>query len=187
MFDAMDARVLRRVACARLYFVAVQNGPPELAANTQYDSAQSTVGIWPLGAAIGVLAGAATAGILVGLGMRHGTAMQPFAGAGRILLVNSTGSYSDPLLVAVGLLMHLVLAAIAGCAALALARRFPTRVLPASLAVAAFAWFASAWVLPESLRAVTEDLSRSEQLLFFSVLGVTLWLGIRLALDAKRG
>ena len=62
------------------------------------------------------------------------------------------------------------------------ARRLGGRVLAASFAVAGLAWMASGWILPESFRAITADLSRGEQFLFFSVLGITLWAGIRLAL-----
>lgn len=134
----------------------------------------------------GLLSGAATSGILIGLGWRHGTALQPFAGAGRVLLGSPSSRLPELLLVVVGLALHLVLAMLAGWVTIAFMRRLGARLVVAAVCVTLLAWVATAWVLPESLRAVTADLSRPEQLLFFSVLGVTLWFGIRLAFEAQQ-
>ena len=56
-----------------------------------------------LGIQTGIVAGAATAGAIIGLGVRHGAALTPFAMAGRIMVG------AAPWLIAIiaGVLLHL--------------------------------------------------------------------------------
>jgi hypothetical protein len=132
-------------------------------------------------ARVGLVSGAATAGVLIGFGLRHGTALQPFTGAGRILLTTGTGRVPEAMLAFLGAASHFAMAAAIGWVAVAVSRRMPHRAPIIALLVAAAVWIAAEWILPTALRALTADLSRLQQLIYFSVLAVTLWGGIRLA------
>lgn len=130
---------------------------------------------------IGVIAGAATAGVLLGFGLRHGTALQPLTGAGRIMLSSLAFHVPEAVLAIVGAILHLAITTLWAWCALQVVRRMAGRTALATTMVAAGAWVVSAWVLPSLLGAVTIDLSLGQQLVFFGVLDVTLWGGIRLA------
>jgi hypothetical protein len=133
---------------------------------------------------VGVFAGAATAGTLIGFGLRHGTALQPFAGAGRILLGSASARVSEVVLAFIGALLHFVLTTAWAWLALVLLGRASMGVPAAAAAAAIMAWLLTTWVLPASLAAPTADLSAIQLVLYYVVLCVTLWGGIRLALQS---
>lgn len=80
-----------------------------------------------------------------------------------------------------GAAAHFAIAAAIGWVSVALSRRMPQWAALIATAVALSAWMASEWVFPAALRALTADLSRTQQLVYFIVLAITLWGGIRFA------
>ena len=134
---------------------------------------------------VGLIAGAATAGVLIGLGLRHGTALQPFAATGRIMLSAVAGRLPETVLAFAGAVIHFAVATFLAWCAVKLVKHVGGRALIGAVAVALVAWVASTWLFPTGLRALTADLSFGQQLVYYSVLGITLWGGIRLASDEE--
>lgn len=134
---------------------------------------------------VGLIAGAATAGVLIGLGLRHGTALQPFSATGRIMLSGAAPRLPETVLAFTGTVVHFAVATLFAWGAVSLVKHVGGRVLIAACLVAAVAWIASAWVFPSGLRSLTADLSGAQQLVYYSVLGTTLWGGIRFASMAE--
>ena len=135
------------------------------------------------GMRVGAVAAAATIGAVIGLGLRHGLALRPFAAAGRALLekLGVMGSPSESALV--GLMM-------VACAIIVLGVCFtivaaPLRGLPllvAAIVFGAIAWSVSAFVVPSILAWSTGTVLGSAQRLFiFGMLTIALVVGMRLA------
>ena len=91
----------------------------------------------------------------------------------------------EPVLAFAGAAIHFALATILAWCAVKLVKYAGGRALVGAAMVALVAWIISAWVFPPALRALTADLSFVQQLLYYSVLGITLWGGIRLASEGE--
>lgn len=135
------------------------------------------------GIRVGIVAAAATIGAVIGLGLRHGLALRPFASAGGALLdrIGVTGSSSASVLLGL---------AMAACAIIVLGVCFtvvaaPLRGLPllvAAIVFGAIAWGVSAFVVPSILVWSTGAVLGSAQRVFiFGMLTIALVAGMRLA------
>jgi hypothetical protein len=87
----------------------------------------------------------------------------------------------DPLLAFTGAIVHFTMMMAVAWVAVTLSNRWPQWTQLAVIGVVVVVWIANTWLLPATFRAVTADLSATHKLLFYTVLAVTLWGGIRLA------
>lgn len=132
-----------------------------------------------LGAITGAIAGAATAGALVGLGLRHGVALDPFLFAGR----SAIGAAGPVLATIVGVLMHLAWMLVWGaCFTVVAAPLRGARLALAALAFAAVVWTIATYALPEASPAVRfAGLTTAGTVFVYLVLAAALVPGMRLA------
>ncbi len=136
------------------------------------------------GLSAGVIAAAATGGVVAGFGVREGSAAEPFATLGRLLLGVATSEPGARQLVALfaGILLHSAIAMILGMLfAMLFARLRGLRLLAAAALFAAAAYAVSTklpglWRLGHGARAFPPQL-----VLLYCVLALSLVAGIRLA------
>lgn len=132
---------------------------------------------------MGAVAAAATIGAVIGLGLRHGLALRPFATAGRALFekLGVIGSPSASALVGV-MMVACAIILLGVCFTVVAA---PLRGLPllvAAIAFGAIAWSVSAFVVPSILAWSTGAvLGGAQRLFIFSMLTIALVVGMRLA------
>jgi hypothetical protein len=135
------------------------------------------------GLRVGLVVAAATAGVLVGLGLRHGTALTPFQLYGRALLASWTGAIAPAWVsVVVGLVAHGFWMLLWGVCFTAVAA--PLRARPAALAAVLVGVIAilAAWLFPSALGAVAlASLSSPQTFLFVLLLTLSLLAGTRFA------
>lgn len=138
-----------------------------------------------LGALTGVIAGAATAGALIGLGWRHGAALDPFTFAGRAML----GAVRDGVAVLAGFALHVAWTMVWGaCFTVVAAPLRGARLVLAGFAFAAALWAVSALALPGVSPVVrVASLSIARTILVYLVLAVSLVAGMRLARSTLDG
>jgi hypothetical protein len=135
------------------------------------------------GVRVGLIAAAATAGVLVGLGLRHGAALTPFQLYGRAFLASWTGLIAPAWLsVAVGLVVHGLWMVVWGVCFTAVAA--PLRVRSVTILALLLGLMAAlaAWVFPAALGAAAlASLSSLQTFLFVLFLALSLLAGTRLA------
>lgn len=123
-------------------------------------------------------------GVLMGLGLRHGAALEPFQQLGRVTTASVTGLVpSAAIAVAVGLLGHLFWMLVLGVG-FALVARTPQvgRLAVLALLFSAIAGWLTMRVLPSLLGAAgVASLSTGQFLLFLALLALALTLGTRIA------
>ena len=134
------------------------------------------------GLLVGGLAGATTAGVLVGLGMRHGRALEPFFVQGRAFL-STLGGEAPPsmLAVGVGILVHCIWMMLWGVSFSMIATRMRgfALVLTALLFVVVIGVLAST-IVPGALGAAGMALLSTPQTIFLLLLlGGALIAGVR--------
>ncbi len=138
-----------------------------------------------VGARAGVVAWAATTGAVLGLGLRHGAATEPFAAAGTSVLASLgfvTG-VTPAVAAAVGMALHLAWVVVWGVCFTSVAGtlRGP-RLALAAAALALLLWVLSARAEPSTLRASgVLSLSSAQLLLVNLLLALGLALGMRVA------
>lgn len=137
-----------------------------------------------VGLRVGLITGAATIGVLIGLGLRHGSALAPFQLYGRMTSAALTGFVPSPTVaVVVGLAGHLYWMVVLGTG-FALVARSP-RLVPltiAALLCSAIAGWLAMRMLPSLLGAAAVASLTTGQLLFFqAVLALALVAGMRIA------
>jgi hypothetical protein len=133
---------------------------------------------------VGLIAAAATAGVLVGLGLRHGAALTPFVLYGRAVLASVTGLLAPPALATViGFIGHAFWMLLWGVCFSVVAA--PLRAPQLALAAAMFATILgllSATLLPSALGAgAMASLSGIQTAFFLFLMAGALYLGMRLA------
>jgi hypothetical protein len=136
------------------------------------------------GLAAGVLAAAATGGVVAGFGVREGSAGEPFAALGRLLLGVAASEPAGRQLVALiaGILLHSATALAWGLLFAALFARLRGLGLVAAAALFAAVAYAVSTRLPELLRLGHGARAFPPQLvLLYTVLALSLVAGIRLA------
>ena len=136
------------------------------------------------GVRVGVVAAAATIGAVVGLGLRHGLALRPFATTGRALLERlglSVSSGGVP--TAVGLAFVCVAIIVLGvCFTIVAAPLRGLRLLVVALLFATIAWIIAAFVVPSILGLSDATVLGTAQRVFVCVLlALGLVAGMRLA------
>lgn len=126
-----------------------------------------------------MIAGAATAGALIGLGWRHGAALDPFTFAGRAML----GAVRDGVAVAAGFALHVAWTMVWGaCFTVVAAPLRGGRLMVAALAFAAALWAVSTFALPGVSPVMrVAGLSIVRALFVYLVLAIALVMGMRLA------
>ena len=136
-----------------------------------------------VGLRVGTVAAAATIGAVIGLGLRHGLALRPFASAGRALFekIGIAGTASASAIV--GLAMAACAIIVLGvCFTVVAAPLRGLRLLGVAIAFGAIAWGVSAFVVPSILAWSTGAVLGSAQRLFiFGMLTIALVAGMRLA------
>jgi hypothetical protein len=134
------------------------------------------------------VAAAATIGAVIGLGLRHGLALRPFASTGRALFQRLGIAGTAPASALVGLAMiasAIILLGVCFTVVAAPLRGF--RLLGAAIVFGAIAWSVSGLVIPSILAWSTGAVLGSAQRLFiFSMLTVALVVGMRLARSSMR-
>jgi hypothetical protein len=134
----------------------------------------------------GIVAWAATLGVLVGFGRSRGAALQPinsiahpFFGT-RALLMQGFDWVVTPL----ALLLHLVVLAVLGVIFAAFAARLRgLRLFGAAVAYALVIWLVNRLMLPTMLSAgLAQLLSPWEMVVYYLVMAVALALGVRLGI-----
>lgn len=132
-----------------------------------------------LGVLTGAIAGAATAGALVGLGWRHGAALDPFTFAGRAML----GAVRDGVAVLAGVGLHVAWTMVWGiCFTVVAAPLRGARLMLAALAFATALWAVSTLALPGVSPIVrVAGLTITRTLFVYLVLAISLVMGMRLA------
>ena len=137
-----------------------------------------------VGLRVGLVSAAATAGVLVGLGLRHDAATTAFFLAGRSLLASSAGLI-PPSLVAVtlGVVVHLAWMVLWGvCFTYVAARLRGLALYVAAALFAALIGILGATFLPGALGAgALAALSQAQTVFFLAVLGLSLALGTVIA------
>jgi hypothetical protein len=132
-----------------------------------------------LGVRTGVLAAAATAGAIIGLGLRHGAALDPFTLTGRSLVG------AAPVLVATiaGLSLHVGWMLVWGaCFTLVAASLRGTRLLLAAIFFAIALWGLSSYLMPSAEPATrAAGLTTPQSLFVHLLLALGLASGMRLA------
>ena len=130
----------------------------------------------------GMIVGATTAGAVIGVGLRHGDALEPFMIAGHALLSTSSGLVPLPwLALAGGLALHLMLMLVVGglFALVALRARGPVLALGAASYAVCVA-LAAQWMGPAALGAFGALLSTRPQWIFLmALLASALIAGVR--------
>jgi hypothetical protein len=132
----------------------------------------------------GVLAAAVTAGALVGLGMRHEAALQPFLQAGRSLLTTSSGLVPLAwLALAGGLAIHLAWMTAWGLAFTLLAPNWPrSRLALFAVGFVAVLGVTASLRMPRALGVVGMASLTAPQLAFvLALMAAALFAGVRLA------
>lgn len=130
-----------------------------------------------IGARVAAIVAATTIGSIVGLGLRHGSALDPFTLAGHALVTSLGYSW---LATAIGLVLHLLWVGALGVSFGALAsRRTGLGLAGAALLVAAAGWLV-ARLLPIPFRiAAGGSLDAPERIFLYIVIAVTLAIGVR--------
>ena len=136
-----------------------------------------------IGIKVGTVAAAATIGAVIGLGLRHGLALRPFASTGHALFerLGIAGTTSASALV--GLMAVACAIIVLGvCFTVVAAPLRGLRLLGAAIVFGALAWGVSAFVVPSILAWSSGAVLGSAQRLFiFSTLTIALAVGMRLA------
>jgi hypothetical protein len=133
---------------------------------------------------VGLIAAAATAGVLVGLGLRHGAALTPFSLYGRAVLASVTGLLAPPgLATAIGFAGHTFWMLLWGVCFSVVAAPLRAPLLAAAAAFfAAILGLLAATVLPSALGAgALASLSGAQMAFFLVCMAGALYLGMRLA------
>jgi hypothetical protein len=136
------------------------------------------------GLSAGVIAAAATGGVIAGFGVREGSAGEPFAALGRLLLGIATSEPSGRQLVGLiaGIVLHSATALAWGLLFAALFARLRGLRLMAAAALFAAVAYAVSTKLPGLLRLGHGARAFPPQLvLLYTVLAISLVAGIRLA------
>jgi hypothetical protein len=136
-----------------------------------------------VGLRVGTVAAAATIGAVIGLGLRHGLALRPFASAGRALFekIGIAGTASASAIV--GLAMAACAIIVLGvCFTVVAAPLRGLRLLGVAIVFGVIAWSVSAFVVPSILAWSTGAVLGSAQRVFiFGMLTIALVAGMRLA------
>ena len=139
---------------------------------------------------VGALAGAATTGVVVGFGLRVGSALRPFAALGRELLAMDAAhtGLRRALATGAGLLVHLlVVLAWAVLFALVAARWRGWRLWAAAAVTGALAVLADRLLVPEVWRlSDAPGVSPLHRAAYYAALFLALALGTRVALSSSR-
>ncbi len=133
---------------------------------------------------MGLIAAAATAGVLVGLGARHGDALTPFFLSGRSLLAALTGALAPPVLATLtGLLVHAFWMLVWGvCFSLVAASLRGLRLAVAAAVCAIAVRVLGATVLPGALGAgALASLNAPQMWFLLTLFALSLFVGMRLA------
>jgi hypothetical protein len=137
-----------------------------------------------VGLRVGLVSAAATAGVLVGLGLRHDAATTAFFLAGRSLVASSAGVI-PPSLVAVtlGVVVHVAWMVLWGVCFTYVATRLRGPALYVAAALfAALIGILGTTFLPGALGAgALAALSRAQTIFFLSVLGLSIAMGTVIA------
>ena len=136
------------------------------------------------GVRVGVVAAAATIGAVVGLGLRHGLALRPFATVGRALLDRlGTPVFQGTVTTSVGVALVSVAIIVLGvCFTIVAAPLRGLRLFMAALLFAAIAWVIAAYVVPSILvLSDTTVLGTAQRVFICVLLSLSLVAGMRLA------
>jgi hypothetical protein len=136
------------------------------------------------GIRVGTLAGATSAGVLVGLGMRHGAALAPFDLLGRAFTARFAGLLvAPPLATALGVVLHFLWMTLWGlCFALFAARLRGGALLSAAVVFAGFVGAMGATVAPGALGGgAMASLTIPQTVFFLALLALALAAGMRFA------
>jgi len=134
------------------------------------------------GVRAGLIAAAATAGVLIGLGSAHHAAMRPLNSVAHIL-IGSRAYYMegvDPIVTPLGVVAHVLSIVIWGILLATVTRTLGgVRLYGAALAFAGFTWLVDLRLLPERLRPGFESgLSAAEIATVYLVLALSLAWGL---------
>ena len=135
------------------------------------------------GVRVGAVAAAATIGAVIGLGLRHGLALRPFAAAGRALLekIGIVGSPSASALLGLTMVAFAIIV-LGVCFTVVAAPLRGLALLVVAIVFGAIAWSVSAFVVPSILAWSTGAvLGNAQRLFIFSMLTIALVVGMRLA------
>lgn len=135
------------------------------------------------GIRVGGLAGAATAGALVGLGFRHGMAISPFVSAGRSILSKAGGYLPPPLLaLSTGIVVHFMWMILWGiCFSILAIHLRGIALLVAATLFAVFIGALASTIVPGALGAAgTASLNLAQTLFVLTLLAGSLFVGLRL-------
>lgn len=140
-----------------------------------------------LGIATGLVAAAATGGVLVGLGLRFGTPARPFnALAAYLLGPAAQAAWSPSPITAIGILVHLVTMSACGIVYVALVQHSGGGAIGWALLVVT-AVFALSWLVGALFGlGLTTLLAPGDRVILAVVLAVALPLGMRLAFSTLR-
>ena len=141
------------------------------------------------GIRVGTVAAAATIGAIIGLGLRHGLALRPFASTGMSLL-ETFGVAETPALIPVILGLVLVASAIivlGVCFTVVAAPLRGLRLLGVAFVFGALGWAVSTYVVPAILApSAGAVLGPAQQVFVCALLAVGLVAGMRLARPTMR-
>jgi hypothetical protein len=133
---------------------------------------------------IGLLAAATTVGVIMGLGLRHDSAIQPFAIAGRALWARTTGLPASPLFATLlGFALHIVWMLLWGVcfSVVATPLRGAQRVLAAAV-IAGIVGLLTVTIAPAALGAgAIAAQTGAQTMLLLALFALSLLAGIRLA------
>ena len=135
------------------------------------------------GIRVGTVAAAATIGAVIGLGLRHGLAMRPFASTGRALF-DKLGVVGTPTTTALlGVITVAGAIIVLGvCFTVVAAPLRGLRLLIVAIAFGAIAWGFAGFVVPSFLALSSGAVLGSAQRVFiFTLLSLALVVGMRLA------
>ena len=150
---------------------------------TDNTSSRITTGI-----RVGTVAAAATIGAVIGLGLRHGLALQPFLSAGAALL-EKLGIVATPSVTTlVGLSMAACAIIVLGvCFTIVAAPLRGLRLLGVAIAFGVIAWAISGFVVPSILAlSAGAVLGGAQRVFIFAMLTIALMVGMRLARSTTR-
>jgi len=136
------------------------------------------------GVRVGVVAAAATIGAVVGLGLRHGLALRPFATVGRALLDRlGVPLFQGTVTTSVGVALVSVAIIVLGvCFTIVAAPLRGLRLFMAALLFATIAWVIAAYVVPSILvLSDTTVLGTAQRVFICVLLSLSLVAGMRLA------
>jgi len=136
-----------------------------------------------VGIRVGTVAAAATIGAVIGLGLRHGLALRPFASAGHALFQKLGIAGTPSASAVVGLTMVASAIIVLGvCFTVVAAPLRGLRLLGAAVAFGAMAWGVCGFVVPSILAWSTGAvLGIAQRLFIFGMLTIALVVGMRLA------